>query len=69
MDARVARVESDVRHIETDLGEIRKDIRELRGDLKGMDGKIERHFHITWGGIIAAVLGLAWLIAKAAKWI
>src|SRR5688572_28414045 len=68
MEARVAKLESDVKHIDTDVGEIRRDIRELRGDIKALDGKFERNFHITWAGLIAGVLGLAWLIARAAKW-
>ncbi len=62
MEARVARLESDVEHIKTTTGEIRLDIRELRK-------KIDDHFLILGGMIVAVALGLAGLLAKGFHWL
>ena len=61
MEARLAKVEAAVEHIQSDIRDIKTDVREMRT-------KIDTNFLITWGGIIAAVLGLAALIAKGFKW-
>lgn len=62
MEARVAKLESDVENIKANVSDIKADIRGLRD-------KLDRQFLVTWGGLIAAVLGLAWLMAKGFKWL
>ena len=62
MEARLAKVEAAVEHIQTDIGDVKTDVREIRA-------KIDANFLITWGGLIAAVLGLGALMAKGFKWI
>lgn len=56
MEARVAKLESDVGHIEDNIGEIRKDIRELRNWLLagGIGG-----FLILMGALATGYLRLA----------
>ena len=61
MESRVAKLESAVEHIQRDTTEIKGDLRDL---LKGGIGA----FVITWAGIIASALGLAYLMAKGFKW-
>jgi hypothetical protein len=62
VEARVAKLESDVENIKVNVADIKADIRGLRD-------KLDRQFLVTWGGLIAAVLGLAWLMAKGFKWL
>ncbi len=62
MDSRVAKLESAVDNIQRDAKEIKDDLRTL---LKGGIGA----FLITWAGIIAVALGLAYLMAKGFKWL
>lgn len=62
MEARVAKLESDV-------GNIKENIADIRIDIRGLRDKIDKQFLITWGGLIAGCLGLAGLIAKGFKWI
>jgi len=61
MEARVAKVESDIGHIQRDIGEIKTDVREIRRD-------IQTDFRLLFGAIIAAVLGLAAVMAKGFHW-
>lgn len=61
MEARVAKLESTSEHILRELAEMKTDIRELR-----KDG--QRDFRILFGALIAAVLGLAGLMAKGFHW-
>jgi hypothetical protein len=62
MDARVAKLESDVGHIQTDIGEMKVDIREIRK-------AIETDFRLLFGAIIAAALGLVGVMAKGFHWL
>lgn len=62
MEARIAQLEATTTHIKEDVSELRKDVRELRAD-----SKVD--FRITWGGLIAVALGLAFLMAKGFKWL
>jgi hypothetical protein len=62
MESRVSKLESDVGHIQSDIKEIKDDLRTL---LKGGIAA----FLITWAGIIASALGLAYLMAKGFKWL
>ncbi len=58
MEPRVAKLEASVQHIESDIGEIKLDVREIR-----------KEFKTVYGFIIAAVLGLAGLMAKGFGWL
>jgi hypothetical protein len=62
MEARIAKLESDVEYIKRDIGEIKTDVKEARKDLK-VD------FRLLFGALIVAVLGLAGLMAKGFHWI
>lgn len=54
LEARIARLESDVEYIKRDIGELKDDVKELR-----RDGKFD--FRVLFGAIIIATLGLAGL--------
>lgn len=58
MEARIARLESDVSHIQTDISEIKTDIREIRTDMKSL-----------LGALIFVALGLAGIMAKGFGWL
>lgn len=62
MEARVAKLEASVEHIQQDLAELKTDTRAIRD-------KVDNHFLILGGMIIAAVLGLAGLMAKGFGWL
>jgi hypothetical protein len=62
MEARIARLESDMEHVKTDIGEIKSDIRDSRR-------VHDRDFRILFAAIITAALGLAWLMAKGFHWL
>ena len=40
MEARIARIESDVAHLQTDVGDIKVDLRALRDKVDGMDTRL-----------------------------
>ena len=62
MEARLAKLESDVGHIQSDVKEIKTDIKELRKDAKD-------DFRLLFGVIIATTLALAGLLAKGFHWL
>jgi hypothetical protein len=62
MDARVAKLEASVEHIQHDVKELRVDVREIRS-------KIDHHFLVLSGMVIASSLGLAGIIAKGFHWL
>jgi len=62
MDARIAKLESDVDHIQSDTREIKQDIREMKVDAR-------TDFRILFGSIIGVAIGLAGLMAKGFGWI
>ena len=62
MDARIAKLESDVDHIQSDTREIKQDIREMKVDARS-------DFRILFGSIIGVAIGLAGLMAKGFGWI
>lgn len=62
MEARVAKLESDVEYIKRDISEIKSDIKDIKTDAK-------TDFRILFGAIISVALGLAGLMAKGFGWI
>lgn len=62
MEARVAKLESDVEYIKRDISEIKDDIKDIKKDAKS-------DFRILFGAIIAVALGLAGLMAKGFGWL
>ena len=62
MEARIAKLESDVEHIQRDVTEIKTDLRDIK-----KDSKVD--FRILFGALIAAAIGLAGLMAKGFKWL
>lgn len=61
MEARIAKLESSVTHIE-------KDISIISSDISGIRKEMREDFRIGIGFTIAAILGLAGLIAKGFHW-
>ncbi len=62
MEARIAKLESDVGHIQTNIGDMKNDLREIRKETR-------EDFRVTWAGIITVGLGLAALMAKGFHWL
>lgn len=69
MEARVAKLESDVGNIKTNIEDIKKDIREFRTEIKDVRKDMQLDFRILFGSLIFAVLGLAGMMAKGFGWI
>ncbi|WP_350307548.1 hypothetical protein [Photorhabdus viridis] len=73
LEARVARLESDVEHIKKSIDEVKADVREMkkdtRTDFKEMKSDARTDFRLLFGAIIAVALGLAGLMAKGFHWI
>ncbi|EAA9053032.1 hypothetical protein AB654_23260 [Salmonella enterica] len=62
MEARVAKLESDVAHIDSTLQEMKGDMREMRRDLRS-------DFRILFGALITVAIGLAGIMARGFHWI
>ncbi|MGE0383450.1 MAG: hypothetical protein AB7Q97_01890 [Gammaproteobacteria bacterium] len=62
MEARIARLESDVEFIKRDIGEIKTDVRELRREVR-------EDFRVLAGIITFVALGLAGLMARGFHWL
>ncbi|EAA8781304.1 hypothetical protein LEX56_002881 [Salmonella enterica] len=62
MEARVAKLESDVTHIDSTLQEMKSDMREMRRDLRS-------DFRILFGALITVAIGLAGIMARGFHWI
>jgi len=62
MEARIAKVESDVGHLLRDLTDIKTDIREIKGHARD-------DFRILFGALIIVAIGLAGLLAKGFNWL
>lgn len=62
MEARVAKLESDVEYVKRDIAEIKSDLKDLRKDQ-------QNDFRILFGALIFVALGLAGLLAKGFHWL
>jgi hypothetical protein len=62
MEARLARIESDVDYIKRDIGEIKTAVKETNVDLR-------TDFRLLFGALIVAVLGLAGILATGFHWL
>lgn len=62
MEARIAKLESDVDYIKRDVAELKTDAKELRKEIKD-------EFRITWGALFIVALGLASMMAKGFGWL
>jgi len=84
MEARVAVLEEIAKSNKESLGEIKSELRgmrgevnadlrevrgELQGGLRGVRSAHDRDFRITFAAIIAATLGLAWMLAHSLHWL
>jgi hypothetical protein len=69
MEARLRVLEEIADNTKTLLGDIKADQRAMRAEMVDIDGHREADFRITFGAIITATLGLAFLIARAAHWL
>jgi hypothetical protein len=61
MEARVAKLESDVGHIQRDVSDIKTDLRELRK-------AFETDFRLLFGALITVAVALAGIMAKGFHW-
>lgn len=62
MQARVAKLESDVEHIKNSLKDIKDDVREIKRDAR-------TDFRLLFGALITVALGLAAMMAKGFQWL
>lgn len=62
MEARVAKLESDVGYIKDNISDIKKDVAEIKRDAR-------TDFRLLFGAIIFVALGLAGLLAKGFHWL
>lgn len=62
MEARVAKLEAASEYIQRDIAEIKSDLRTLAA-------KVDSHFLILAGMIIAATLGVVGILAKGFHWL
>ncbi|PPE57085.1 hypothetical protein [Pectobacterium brasiliense] len=62
LEARVAKLESDVDNIKTMVKDIKDDVREIKRDARG-------DFRLLFGALIAVALGLAGIMAKGFGWL
>jgi hypothetical protein len=62
MEARLARIESDVDYIKRDIGAIKTAVKETNADLR-------TDFRLLFGALMAAVIGLAGIMAKGFHWV
>ncbi|ENY0908437.1 hypothetical protein ACFVGI_000881 [Serratia marcescens] len=62
MQARVAKLESDVDHIKKAIDDVKADVREIKRDAR-------TDFRLLFGALIFVALGLAGLMAKGFHWL
>lgn len=77
LEARVAKLESDVNHIMLDIGEIKTDIRSMdnnfKAEIRRLDDKADSNFKWLIGIFLTAFLsafgGLAFMMAHGFHWL
>ncbi len=69
MEARIARLESDMNHISKTLDEVKTDVREIRKDIQEVRKEAGRDYRTLFGALIAVALGLAGLMSKGFHWL
>lgn len=80
LEARIAKLESDVSYIQRDIVNIREELRDfrsetgiefknVRSELKELRDLHHKDFRIIFGAIITVTLGLAGLMAKGFGWL
>lgn len=62
MEARVARLESDMEYV-------KRDVSEIKGDLKDFRKEAREDFRVTFGVIVFVAIGLAGIMAKGFGWL
>lgn len=62
MEARVAKLESDVEYIKRDIREIKEDLKDIKKDAKS-------DFRTLFAALITVALGLAGMMAKGFGWL
>jgi hypothetical protein len=68
-EARIARLETRLDHIDGTISEMKVDIREMRNtDIRELRNKVDQHFILGIGALIATAVGLAGLTAKGFHW-
>lgn len=69
MEARIAKLESDVEYIKRDIGDLKTDVREVRTEVTGI--RKELHSAKIWALILYAALAgsLFSVLARGFKWI
>jgi hypothetical protein len=69
MEVRLAKLEAHVEHIQSDISEIKADLRDLRKDVKDDFKDVRGDIYKLLAALIAAVLGLAGIMAKGFGWL
>lgn len=80
LEARVAKLESDVEYIKRDIQDIKTEIRQhrsenteefksVRAEIKEVRELHHKDFRILFGALITVALGLAGLMAKGFNWL
>lgn len=69
MEARIARVESDMTHISKTLDEVKLDVREIRKDIQEVRKEATRDYRTLFAALISVAIGLAGLMAKGFQWV
>lgn len=58
MEARIARLESDVHHIDKSITDIKDGLKEIRGEIRDHRKETAKHFQWLFGTIIVGVVGV-----------
>lgn len=80
MEARVARLESDMGHVKSDMAEVKVETRlhregltsfskEVSAEFRAVRKEMQTDFRLLFGALIAVALGLAGIMAKGFGWL
>lgn len=69
MEAKIARLESDMSHISKTLDEVKLDVREIRRDIQDVRKEATRDYRTLFAALITVAIGLAGLMAKGFNWL
>ena len=68
MEARIARLESDVGHIRSDITEIKADLRSLRDRAEAMNAKVSEKIETSTASLNTRIDGLKDSLASTKVW-
>ncbi len=68
MEARIARLESDMAHVRSDVAELKTDVRSLRDRMDARFDAVDTKFDSTFAGVNARIDKLGDSLASAKVW-